>query len=277
MLTYLNGLSGPSAEQAPNRAHRCPGLKFPMPSVEINLINEANDPHFVTQNQDAQGNYLNPQELVNLYAYEYPRLKKEAKKLGVNLTITVGALNPNITNGISNIDFINAMGAAIKQEGISQRIADEWDGHLYTPGGTPFTTHPNAANIGPSDIPMLSTALDNAFGYKLQIVGGETGVQTYVPANKLSLYETVDTSQPTTDETGQGQYYSENLGVLACTAGLTGVYNMHLIDDFSGRPWALSGFYYPDMTPKSDISQIMNDNLAAENGTIANCQNPHAK
>lgn len=264
MITYLNGLSGPTAVQNPTGAHRCAGLQRPVIDVELGLINEANDPHFVTQQSDAQGNYLNPKEVVDLYAYEYPRLKAEAKKLGINLTINIGALNPTI----NNIDFISAMGKAITAEHINYRIADAWDGHIYWPGGTPLTVHPNAADIGPSDIPMLSAALDDNFGYKLQVVGGELGVQTYIPTDKRNLYQKIDLSQPTTDESGQGQQYTQALGVLACTPRVRGGYNMHFIDDLSGNPWALSGFEYSDETPKSDMPQIISANLAAKNGTI---------
>ena len=207
-----------------------------------------------------------------------------AKELGTNLTILIGAFNPNTNKaGITVLGFSRLMGQAIDQDieaGVikpKQRIADGIDIHLFTPYSTPETSHPDGSSIGPADLSMLSNAIQGAFGYKLGILGGEYADQTQIPPNELNLYDGVMPNQPTVDETTQGQEFQDTLTIMGCTPNIsvTGLYYFHLIDDNQARQWADTGFFYADKKiinadpqPKSDLPAVEQTIQAAENGSL---------
>jgi hypothetical protein len=174
-------------------------------------------------------------------------------------------------------DALKAVSPKIRS-GRATPIMDTLAIHPYgeTSQTPPTTPHPNSTSISIADYPKLVTLLRQAFqgtaqqGASLPVLYGEYGVQTQIPADKVSAYTNLDvpTAADAVSESVQGAYYKQAIQLAFCQRTVVGLLFFHVSDEPDLDRWQ-SGLYYADNTPKSDLPLVKQVALAGEAGTLA--------
>jgi len=174
--------------------------------------------------------------------------------------------------------FIADLAAAFKATGRTERVMDAFDLHAYEDNSSlpPSFQHPKTATIALADYAKLTSAL-SAFdgtaqpGSTLPIVYGEFGVESQIPAAKVSLYSG---KEPTTtkpvDEATQATYYHDALALAFCQPNTKAFFFFHAFDEPALPGWQ-SGVYYTDGTPKASLPTVKAAIRDANGGVITLC------
>ncbi len=160
--------------------------------------------------------------------------------------------------------FITDMGDAYRASGRQAPIMDGFSFHPYgeTSSTPPDFLHPRSTSIGLADYPKLVSLLGRAFngtaqlGSKLPIVYDEYGIDSKIPAAKLSFYSGREpaTTHPVSEQV-QAEHYSEALMMAACQPTVRGFLIFHVTDETDFNRWQ-SGLYYVDGTPKTSRALV---------------------
>jgi hypothetical protein len=155
--------------------------------------------------------------------------------------------------------FIRDLGHAYRASGRDRPLMDAFAIHPYMLSSRipPTVPHPKTTEITLADYRKLVTLLDEAFrgtrqrGRTLPILYTEFGVQTVLPATKLSAYQpgTTPNAEEGVSAATQAAYYRQALGLAYCQPTVRGLFVFHTFDESSLNGWQ-SGLYYADRTPK---------------------------
>jgi hypothetical protein len=176
--------------------------------------------------------------------------------------------------------FIMDLGAAYRATKRARPIMDMFAIHPYLiPSKLPPTfTHPNTTTIGLSDYPKLVKLLTIAFrgtaqrGETLPIVYDEFGYQSKIPQAVRFAYNHLG-SRAAADaipESLQAKYYAQAFSLAACQPTVAGMLIFHVVDERDARAWQ-SGLYYGNGRPKTSLPAVRAAALAAQSGTLAQC------
>jgi hypothetical protein len=188
-----------------------------------------------------------------------------AKAVDADVAIWGGALAPR---GIdrpgtgrdthSPTTFLRDLGAAYRASGRDEPPLDGFAYHPYPASSSippDRPTHPESSAILLADYEeKLRPLLDDAFGPGLPLLYSELGVETTVPAEKLPLYEGVETGKPV-DERTQADFYGRALALAACQENVVGLLLFHSHDEPVLQGFQ-SGVYYVDGTPKTSLEPV---------------------
>src|SRR5436190_2268253 len=173
--------------------------------------------------------------------------------------------------------FLRDLGAAYRKSRRRTPIMDALVIHPYgeTSKTPPTALHPKSTSISIADYPKLVKLLRDAFrgtaqrGASLPILYGEYGVQTRIPADKLTSYFNVGIpmTRDAVPEALQGAYYKRALQLAYCQPTVAGLLFFHVSDEPDLERWQ-SGLFYADDTPKTDLSTVRTVAQAAQAGTL---------
>jgi hypothetical protein len=220
-------------------------------------------------------------------AYEalLARTYDSLKAVSPSINVIGGALAPRGADQFrsgrqthSPTTFLRDLGAAYRKSRRRAPIMDMLSIHPYgekskTP---PTALHPKSTSISIADYPKLVKLLSTAFrgtaqrGASLPILYGEYGVQTRIPADKLSAYTDlrVPSAADAVSETMQAAYYKQAVQLAYCQPTVVGLLFFHVSDEPDLDRWQ-SGLFYADDTPKSDLAVVKRAVQAAQAGTLA--------
>ncbi|HYY63137.1 MAG TPA: hypothetical protein VE688_00885 [Gaiellaceae bacterium] len=223
-----------------------------------------------------------------LLAQTYDALKAVSPQINV----IGGALSPRGADRASSArqthsptTFLRDLGLAYRKTRRNRPIMDMFVIHPYgeTSSTPPTAVHPKSTSISIADYPKLVKLLREAFrgtaqrGASLPILYGEYGVQTWIPADKLTAY--TDLGNPyagdSVPEVTQGAYYARAIRLAFCQPTVAGLLFFHVSDEPDLDRWQ-SGLYYADDTPKSDLTAVKSMAQAAQAGTLT-CPKPKPK
>jgi hypothetical protein len=175
--------------------------------------------------------------------------------------------------------FIKDFGLAYRASGRTTPIMDAFGFHPYGDNSSqpPSFAHPNTTTIGLADygklVALLGTAFDGTaqLGSTLPILYDEYGVESIIPAEKVSLYTGTEpaTTKPV-DEATQGMYYAQAIAMSFCQPNVEGILLFHAFDETNLAAWQ-SGVYYADGTPKSSLPVVRTAADQSRRGIIAKC------
>jgi hypothetical protein len=257
-------------------ARRFPGLNDFIVGNEPN-INRFWMPQFGANGEDvAAGAYE------QLLADTYDALKR----VRAHATVYGGALAPRGSDKPntgrdthSPTTFIADLGAAYKSSGRTQPIMDAFTIHPYpeTASTGAALAHPHSASIGLADHAKLVRLLGAAFdgtgqeGSSLPVLYDEFGVETAIPAAKVSAYTGTEpaTTHPV-DEQSQARIYAQALDAVACQRNVLGLLLFHVTDEAALTGWQ-SGEFYADGSPKSSLEPVRTAVRRAEVTKPAGC------
>jgi hypothetical protein len=154
--------------------------------------------------------------------------------------------------------FIRDLGAAYRASGREQPPLDGFAYHPYpvssnVPPDRP--TDPNSSSILMADYATkLRPLLDEAFGPGLPVLYSELGVETTIPAEKASLYESEEPAKPV-DEATQADFYRRAIELAACQVNVAGLLLFHSHDEPALTGFQ-SGVYYVDGSAKSSLEPV---------------------
>jgi hypothetical protein len=227
MGSMLSRLAGPGG--CSPRVHR----------YFLEVWNEPNLATFVRRQYDARGERVSAWIYTRALASAYRSLKRDAARLGVEVTVIGGAL----ASGHDPVNFLNAMGRArraLRRMGMTKPLMDMFSYHPYEddsdvePGDREsrgFTSHGNVSravrrNLGP--IPTLYS---------------EFGVESKTPAIRAWMYTGFNPrGVSTVSEALQARHYQTSF-VLSASRGVKGLFVFLLFDECDQRDWQ-SGLYY---------------------------------
>ncbi|TML44854.1 MAG: hypothetical protein E6G19_06835 [Actinobacteria bacterium] len=242
--------------------------------------NEPNLNRFWMPQFDGRGRDLAASAYEALLARTYDSLK------AVSQTINVigGAVSPRGADRANSARqthsptrFLRDLGAAYRKSRRTLPIMDTLVIHPYGESSKtpPTALHPKSTSISIADYPKLVKLLRDAFrgtaqrGASLPILYGEYGVQTRIPADKLSEYTDlgIPSAADAVSETMQGSYYRQAIQLAYCQPTVAGLLFFHVSDEPDLDRWQ-SGLFYADDTPKSDLASVKTVAHAAQTGTL---------
>ncbi|HET7451033.1 MAG TPA: hypothetical protein VFJ78_10575 [Gaiellaceae bacterium] len=179
--------------------------------------------------------------------------------------------------------FIQDLGGAYRATKRSRPIMDMFAIHPYLiPSKLPPTfAHPLTTTIGVADYPKLVKLLTSAFrgtaqrGETLPIVYDEFGYQSQIPQALRFVYNHLGTraAADAIPESLQAKYYAQAFALAACQPTVAGMLIFHVVDERDARAWQ-SGLYYGNGRPKTSLLKVRAAALAAQTGTLAQCDQP---
>jgi hypothetical protein len=219
-------------------------------------------------------------------AYEalLARCYDELKAVSPQIDVIGGAVSPRGADRVSSArqthsptTFLHDLGLAYRRSRRSAPIMDTLVIHPYGESSRtpPTALHPKSTSISIADYPKVVKLLRDAFhgtaqrGASLPILYGEYGVQTRIPAGKLSAYSNfgVPGASDAVPEALQGAYYRRAIELAYCQPTVAGLLFFHVSDEPDLGRWQ-SGLFYADDTPKSDLNTVKAVAQAAQAGTL---------
>jgi hypothetical protein len=167
----------------------------------------------------------------------------------------------------SPTQFIRDLGRAYRASGRTRPLMDAFALHPYgeSPRVPPSLRHPRSTSLGIADYPKLVRLLGRAFdgtaqpGSKLPIIYSEYGVETTVPAAKVSAYTGREVIKPV-DPATQARYYAQAIGMAARQPNVEAIYLFH-VNDETRLEGLQSGVRYADRTPKPSLAAVREASL----------------
>jgi hypothetical protein len=211
------------------------------------------------------------------------------KAVSPQVTVIGGAVSPRGADRASSsrqthspTTFLRDLGIAYRRSRRSAPIMDMLVIHPYGESSRtpPTALHPKSTSISIADYPKLVRLLGDDFhgtaqrGASLPILYGEYGVQTTIPADKLTIYFNVGvpTARDAVPEALQGAYYKRAIQLAYCQPTVAGLLFFHVSDEPDLERWQ-SGLFYADDTPKKDLNAVRAVAQAAQAGTLT-CSKP---
>ena len=237
-----------------------------LPSVHDLIVgNEPNLNRFWLPQFGAKGEIVSAAAYLGLLATTYDAVKgaRDDVRVWGGATAPRGSDKPGASRATTSpTAFIRALGAAYRQSGRDRPVMDGFVHHPYPESANvPIDLpHPRVKTIGLADYGKLVGLLARAFdgtaqeGNGLQILYGEIGVETAIPAAKRGLYSGAEITA-TTSEQRQGAAYRRTLALAACQPNVAGVLFFHLRDEPALTGWQ-SGVRYADSTPKLSLGPV---------------------
>ena len=242
--------------------------------------NEPNLNRFWMPQFDKRGRDLAAPAYEALLAHTYDALKTVSPQINV----IGGAVSPRGADRAgssrqthSPTTFLRDLGGAYRRTRRSAPIMDMLVIHPYGESSRtpPTAVHPKSTSISIADYPKLVKLLRDAFsgtaqrGASLPILYGEYGVQTRIPAAKLSVYTNLSgpSASDVVPEALQGAYYRRAIELAYCQPTVAGLLFFHVSDEPDLGRWQ-SGLFYTDDTPKTDLNAVKVVAQAAEAGTL---------
>jgi hypothetical protein len=242
--------------------------------------NEPNLNRFWMPQFDKRGRDLAAPAYEALLAHTYDALKT----VSPDITVIGGAVSPRGADRASSsrqthspTTFLRDLGAAYRGSRRSAPIMDMLVIHPYGESSRtpPTALHPKSTSISIADYPKLVKLLRDAFrgtaqrGASLPILYGEYGVQTTIPAAKLTSYFNVGipTTRDAVPEALQGAYYKRAIQLAYCQPTVAGLLFFHVSDEPDLERWQ-SGLFYADDTPKKDLNTVKAAAQGAQAGTL---------
>lgn len=228
-------------------------------NLTIGFFNEPNNKTF-DRNQYIGDRWASPGDTVSLMAYAYPKLHEIAAR--PNLNINLRLVGGDLSSGISSraIDFINEMGAYVKQKKIKGPIMDEFAMHFYVNGSGSDADERASRNLA-----KTKAALKHNFG-KTELIYDEVGAFSDTPSDKEGLYniQVPPKIKPLPGD-GQGEFYSWFVQQAACE-GVKSVLIFHETDD--PNDYLRTGDRYPNGTLKSGANILIKAFQDAKDGNL---------
>jgi hypothetical protein len=245
--------------------------------------NEPNLNMFWMPQFDRRGRDLAAPAYEGLLARTYDALKAVSPEI----TVIGGAVSPRGADRASSArqthsptTFLRDLGLAYRRSRRAAPIMDMLVIHPYGESSKtpPTAQHPKSTSISIADYPKLVKLLRDAFhgtaqrGATLPILYGEYGVQTRIPAAKLSIYTDLGgpSASDAVPESLQGAYYKRAIQLAYCQPTVAGLLFFHVSDEPGLDRWQ-SGLFYADDTPKTDLRGVRTVAQAAQLGTL-NCR-----
>jgi len=242
--------------------------------------NEPNLNRFWMPQFDRRGRDLAAPAYEALLARTYDALKAVSPEI----TVIGGAISPRGADRANSprqthspTSFLRDLGIAYRGSRRAAPIMDMLVIHPYGESSKtpPTALHPRSTSISIADYPKLVKLLRDAFrgtaqrGASLPILYGEYGVQTRIPAAKLSVYTDLDgpSASDAVPESLQGAYYKRAIQLAYCQPTVAGLLFFHVSDEPGLDRWQ-SGLYYADDTPKRDLGAVKTVAQAAQSGTL---------
>jgi hypothetical protein len=262
-------------------AHYTASLARSLPYVRDFIVgNEPNLNMFWMPQFDKGGRDVAAAAYEALLAKTYDALKAVSPQIAV----IGGAVSPRGADRASSArqthsptTFLRDLGLAYRRSRRSAPIMDMVVIHPYGESSRtpPTALHPKSTSISIADYPKLVKLLRDAFhgtaqrGASLPILYGEYGVQTRIPAGKLSGYTNlgVHGASDAVPETLQGAYYRRAIQLAYCQPTVAGLLFFHVSDEPDLGRWQ-SGLFYADDTPKTDLGAVKSVAQAAQAGTL---------
>jgi hypothetical protein len=247
--------------------------------------NEPNLNMFWMPQFDKRGRDVAAPSYETLLARTYDALKAVSPQINV----IGGAVSPRGADRANSFRpthsptmFLRDLGLAYRKSRRALPIMDMLVIHPYGESSKtpPTALHPKSTSISIADYPKLVKLLRAAFqgtaqrGASLPILYGEYGVQTQIPAEKLSVYTNlgVPIAADAVSETIQSAYYKRAIQLAYCQRTVAGLLFFHVSDEPDLARWQ-SGLFYTDDTPKSDLAAVKSAVQAAQTGTLT-CPKP---
>jgi len=238
------------------------------------LMNECNQPLFVSPQYDAQGNLVSAASCGAFLAAGYRALKAVDPDIfvwGLGLSPHGAKVDGHPHRDASPFDFLTALGTWYRHSAyLGQRIMDGLDLHPYPiPQSVPFAAGNGVAGgpaYGVATLPLVYRAFYDAFrGTGQPTVGpgrlpvslNEVGVQT-VPT--VAGYTGIETpgwgvEGATGTEAYQAHWYTQLFDAAECDASITNVNVFKLLDQSDLGGWQ-SGLYQLGWVPKSSAQAL---------------------
>jgi len=243
--------------------------------------NEPNLNMFWMPQFDRRGRDLAAPAYEGLLARTYDALKAVSPEI----TVIGGAVSPRGADRASSTrqthsptTFLRDLGLAYRRSRRAAPIMDMLVIHPYGESSNtpPTALHPKSTSISIADYPKLVKLLRDAFhgtaqrGASLPILYGEYGVQTRIPAAKLSAYTDLDgpSASDAVPESLQGAYYKRAIQLAYCQPTVAGLLFFHVSDEPGLDRWQ-SGLFYADDTPKTDLRAVRTVAQAAQLGGLS--------
>ncbi|HMC75699.1 MAG TPA: hypothetical protein VKH34_01155, partial [Vicinamibacterales bacterium] len=205
--------------------------------------NEPNLNMFWMPQFDKRGRDLAAPAYEALLAHTYDALKT----VSTQITVIGGAVSPRGADRASSsrqthspTTFLRDLGVAYRRSRRPAPIMDMLVIHPYGESSRtpPTALHPKSTSISIADYPKLVKLLRDAFrgtaqrGASLPILYGEYGVQTRIPADKLTSYFNVGIpmTRDAVPEALQGAYYKRALQLAYCQPTVAGLLFFHVSD-----------------------------------------------
>jgi hypothetical protein len=251
------------AEYSASLARELPGFR------DFIIGNEPNLNRFWMPQFGRDGENVAARDYLALLTETYDALK------GVSDEIQVigGALAPRggddpsaARHTHSPTKFIQDLGRYYRDSGRDEPVMDAFAHHPYLERANlpPDFAHPHSTTIALADYDKLVDLLDEAFagtaqrGGDLPILYTEFGVQTKIPAEKLSAYTNTESqaAADVVDEATQARYYQQAFELVCDQETVEGLYIFHIWDEPDLLGWQ-SGLYYADYTPKTSWDALL--------------------
>jgi hypothetical protein len=164
--------------------------------------------------------------------------------------------------------FIEDLGAAYRASGRTLPVFDLFALHPYPESYSipPTFAHPNSTSIGLADYDKLTKLLKDAFGEVPQIVYGEYGIETTVPADQASAYTGSEPIRPV-DTATQAEDYVEAMQLATCQPLVRMLLFFHVTDE-SRLEGLQSGLFYADGRPKPSLDRVARAARDAADGKL---------
>ncbi|HEY5294340.1 MAG TPA: hypothetical protein VIJ70_02540 [Gaiellaceae bacterium] len=277
--------AGDPADNAPKFAAWLKTLALTYPTVTHYVVmNECNQPLFVSPQYDANGNLLSAADCGQFLAAGYQALKSINPGIfvwGLGLSPHGAKVDGTVHRDADPFSFLAALGTWYRSSPYSGRpLMDGLDLHPYPiPQSTPFSQG-NSNAYGPAygvaTLPLVYQAFYNAFNGTSQATVGpgrlpvslnEVGIQTVPSVAGYTGTETANwgIDSNTGSEDYQAQWYKQLIDAAQCDADITNVNIFKLIDQADLGAWQ-SGLYQLGWLAKKSASVVQ-----AELANVTSC------
>jgi hypothetical protein len=252
------------AEYSASLARELPGFR------DFIIGNEPNLNRFWMPQFGPDGENVAARDYLALLAETYDALKGVSDEIRVigGALAPRGGDDPSASRHThSPTKFIQDLGRYYRDSGRDEPVMDAFAHHPYLERANlpPDFAHPHSTTIALADYDKLVDLLDEAFagtaqrGGDLPILYTEFGVQTKIPAEKLSAYTNTESqaAADVVDEATQARYYQQAFELVCDQETVEGLYIFHIWDEPDLLGWQ-SGLYYADHTPKSSRDALLN-------------------
>ena len=215
-------------------------------------LNEPNLGMFLKPQFDKDNNWIAPKIAARILA-EYPKLKREAEKLGIKVNI----IGPELSSGKNALEFYKLLKQAKKEIGYSGKLFDHASIHPYGDDHdeSPDTPHPNGKVVGIADYPSLRQTIDELFGSDKDIWYSEYGVITDSRGFNVKDVR----------EDQQAEFYKKALEMSYCQK--VGAFILFNIQDDETGVWT-SGIFDENGEPKPSYEVVKQAIDSAKAGNI---------
>jgi hypothetical protein len=240
---------------------------------DVVIWNEANKSHFWLP-QFTGGTSVAPAAYARLLAECYDVLHRFRPNVNV-----ISSTSPRmVKGGHSPQQFLTEIGRAYRALKRTRPLVDTFGHNVYPLyPSEPLTFRHTGGTIGLGDYGKLTATLQRAFAGTRQPLPSplrpriwylETGFQTAIAEDKLSLYEGTETELRPLTTAAQGRQLAAAVRTAACQQGVGAIFNFMLADESRLLGWQ-SGLLWADWTPKPAYEQAKLAIAKARGGACA--------